>query len=141
MAEDQQRPDLMVLLARAYFLTGQKVEAAEVCSSLLSKLPFCLEANHILAEILAGSERAGEAQAYRQRVQALDPYAAQISPGAPSSDLVPEAAVMVEKLDMGPGQPASGAPSQPEWAASIGVKVQSMTSEKNSCQIGSPHLL
>jgi competence ComEA-like helix-hairpin-helix protein len=131
MAEDQQRPDLQVLLARAYFLTGQKVEAAEVCTTLLNKLPFCLEANHILAEVLSGSERAGEAQAYRQRVQALDPYAAQVSPAAPSPELVPEAAVMVEKLDWRPGQPASDVPAQPVWAASLGVNIQDTPSEKD----------
>ena len=41
LADDPQRFDLRVLLARLYNLSGQKFDATEVCSKLISKLPFC----------------------------------------------------------------------------------------------------
>ena len=62
--EDPKRYDLQVVLAQAYYLAGQRVDAAEASSTLLKSLPFCLEANKILAEILSHSERADEAQVY-----------------------------------------------------------------------------
>lgn len=123
LAEDPQRPDLMALLAQAYFLTGQRVEAADTCSVLLKKTPYCMEANRILADILVNTERSAEAQAYRQRAQALDPYAAHTSPAAPTPDRVPDTAVSLEKLVWTPGQPITGPQGQPEWAASLGVDI------------------
>jgi len=121
LVEDPQRADLLVMLAPAYFLTGQRVEAADTCSTLLKRAPYCLEANRILAEILANTERASEAQLCRQRVHALDPYSAQISPAAPSPDQVPDSAVSLERLVWSPGQPIAGLPGQPEWASSLGL--------------------
>ena len=125
LAEDPQRPDLLSLLAQAYFLNGQRVDAANTCSTLLKKTPYSLEANRILAHILGSTERAEEAQVYRQRIQALDPYYSHISPSAPTSDQVSEAAVTLEKMIWSPGQAVSGAPGQPEWAASMGVDIAS----------------
>ena len=121
LAEDPQRPDLLAMLAPAYFLTGQRVEAADTCSTLLKKAPYCLEANRILAEILVNTERTQEAQLCRQRVHALDPYAAQISPAAPSPEKVADNAVSLERLVWSPGQPIAGLPGQPEWASSLGL--------------------
>jgi tetratricopeptide (TPR) repeat protein len=80
LLEDPQRTDLQVLLARMYYLSGQKVEAVEVCSKLLKKLPNCLEANRIIAAILPETERKDEAPAYQNRVAALDPYLVQSPP-------------------------------------------------------------
>ncbi len=121
LTEDPQRPDLLALLADAYFLTGQRVEAADTCSTLLKKTPYCLEANRILSEILSSTERASEAQLCRQRVYALDPYAAHISPSAPTAERVSDSLISLEKLVWTPGQPVSSLPEQPDWAASIGV--------------------
>lgn len=124
LAEDPQRPDLLSLLAQAYFQNGQRVEAANTCSSLLNKFPYSLEANRILAEILSSTERAEEAQVYRQRVQALEPYFGHTSPASPTPDLVSETAVVLEKLVWSPGQSVTGAQKQPEWAASLGVELE-----------------
>lgn len=131
LAEDVDRPDLLVLLAQAYFLSNQRVEAANTCSTILQKLPYCYEANRILAEILAKSERASEADDYRKRLQLLDPYAAHIPPGASSPDNAPEAAIQIERLVWSPGQSLTGGPAQPEWAASLGVDLEA-TPEKES---------
>jgi tetratricopeptide (TPR) repeat protein len=73
LADDPQRPDLLVLLANTYFLAGQQVEAVETCSNLLKKYPNCVEANRILAAILPETERATDADTYYKRVITLDP--------------------------------------------------------------------
>src|SRR5512134_1557237 len=72
LSEDPGRNDMQVLLARAYYRSGLKNDAAEVASTVLRSNPYNLEANRVLVEI-AGAE---SAQAYRQRVIELDPYAA-----------------------------------------------------------------
>jgi tetratricopeptide (TPR) repeat protein len=119
LADDPQRFDLLVLLARLYNLSNQKFEATEVCSTLISKLPFCLEANQILAEVLPGTSRAEDAKKFQQRIFALDPYSAFISPTSPTSDLVPDQAVMVEQYIWNPSETETQAP---DWTRNIGVK-------------------
>jgi hypothetical protein len=90
--------DLLVLLARVYFRAGQKVESTEICTSLLKKYPYCLDANRILIEILPGTARSDATQVYRHRVNALDPYAAFAAPSIFNSAEVADAAVSIEKL-------------------------------------------
>lgn len=119
LSEDQKRVDLLALLARMYFLSGQKVEATEISSSLISKLPYCYEANRILKEVLPETSRAEDARIFQQRLFALDPYAAFISPNAPTSSQVPEQTVMVEKVEW---QPDMDTGQSPDWARTIGVR-------------------
>lgn len=119
LAEDPQRLDLQVLLARLYYLSDQKLEAIEVCSSVLSKLPYCYEANLILAEILPGTSRADDAKKFQQRIYALQPYAAFISPSAQSVDQVPDQAVM---LDMDEWDSDDRAVQTPEWTQNLGIE-------------------
>jgi tetratricopeptide (TPR) repeat protein len=121
LAEDPKRVDLEVILARIYMILGRKAEAIEVCSRLVSKLPNCLEANRILAEILPGTSRGEDAEAYHQKVIALDPYSADITSSAPTSNDVPDNAIMVDFLEYQPSQQTG---QQPEWANSIGVNFQ-----------------
>lgn len=109
LLEDPQRVDLETLLARMYFLSGQKVAATEVCSRLINKLPFCFEANRILAEVLAESARADDAKHYLSRVHAMDPYLAYLTPEILTSAEVPDSAVELERLEWLPeeaSQPA-----------------------------------
>ena len=123
LAEDPQRLDLQVLLAHAYARTGQQIEAADMCSALLRKLPYCLEANQIMADVLASTERKENSQAYRQRVVALDPYAAFLSPDTSDSNKVPDQAVTLEKLDWHPDQGTGSGTGRPEWASSLGLNL------------------
>ena len=132
LAEDPQRLDLQLLLGSVYYRAGQKIETAEVLNSLLRKLPYCLEANMIMAALLSNTERSQETLAYSQRVQALDPYAAHVSQTAPTPDLVPEQAVTLEKLDWKPDLGGPGGTSQPAWAASLGVDVEDFSSGKEA---------
>jgi tetratricopeptide (TPR) repeat protein len=119
LADDPQRYDLMVLLARLYYLSGQILEATEICSSLISKLPYCLEANQILCKILPRTSRADDVVKFQQRIIALDPYSAFITPASPTSDMVPEQAVMVDHYAW---PSAEGEQQAPEWARTIGVR-------------------
>ncbi len=127
LAEDQKRVDLLVLLSRMYFLSGQKIEATEICSSLITKLPYCYEANRILKEVLPETSRAEDARIFQQRLFALDPYAAFISPNSPTSAQVPEQTVMVEKVEW---QPSMGDSQSPDWARTIGVRWEDLPEEQ-----------
>ena len=118
LAEDPKRIDLEVILARMYFLTGMKVEATEVCSRLITKLPFCFEANRILSEILPETARAEDAKIYQQRVDAMDPYAAYISPSSPTLSNVPDNVVTVDRLEW---DSADNNALKPEWARTVGI--------------------
>ena len=127
LAEDPKRPDLQVLLARMYFQIGQRLESAETCSTLIGKLPYCLEANQILAEILPSTERASDAEIYSQRVQALEPYAAFTSIQTPTPERVPDSAISIDRYD---GSLREGIPTiseQPDWASSLGVDLSELT--------------
>ncbi|HVN54080.1 MAG TPA: tetratricopeptide repeat protein [Anaerolineaceae bacterium] len=120
LAEDPQRNDLQILLARMYYLAGQKVEATEVCSNILAKFPYCYEANRILAEILPGTSRADDAPIYQQRVAALDPYVSFTSASTPDPADVSDAAVSLERMIWDPARVSS----QPQWAESLGIQIE-----------------
>ena len=120
IAEDPQRFDLRVYLAQMYVQSGEQVKAIETCGSIISKLPYCLEANRILAQLLEKTERLDEAQGYKKRVEELNPYEAFVGPNAPNESQVPAQAVIVDQL-IWDGGPAVAASDQPEWAATAGV--------------------
>ncbi len=122
LADDPQRLDLQVVLADVYAKAGQRVEAASICNGLLHKLPYCLIANQVMAEILSESERVEDSRIYLQRAQALDAYLAHVSPGAPTPDKVPDIAVSLERLSWQPGKSIEGS-GQPDWATSLGVEL------------------
>ncbi|MDD5468386.1 MAG: tetratricopeptide repeat protein [Anaerolineales bacterium] len=124
LGEDAQRPDLQVLLARAYALANQKVESVEICNSLIAKYPYCLEANRLLSELLVHTDREVEVETFKMRYRALYPYAAFVTESTPTPEQVPDAAVNVEKLEWRPGRRFAEQASQPEWASSLGVQIE-----------------
>ena len=132
LAEDPHRTDLQALLARAFFLAGQKVEAVETCGALVTKLPYCLEANHVLQEVLPETERADEAETYRERVIALDPYAAHLSPHANSSDDVPDSAIMLKKHEWISEEPEIIEQKQSDWVESLGIDFEGLMPSDDS---------
>lgn len=117
LSEDPNRVDLEVVLARIYFLLGQKVEATETCSKLISKLPFCYEANKILTEILPGTAREEDEKIFRQRVIDMDPYFQYVNEKTLATADVPDSHIVIDLLDWDPG---SIVDDQPDWAQSIG---------------------
>ncbi len=126
LVEDPKRIDLQILLGQCYLRVDQRVEAAETCSIILHKLPYALEANRILEQILSSTERSDEARACRERVQALDPYYAHTTSVRPDSSQVPDEAVVIEKATWQPGRSSGQLGAQPDWAASLGVKVDDL---------------
>lgn len=119
LVEDPQRVDLEALLARMYFLSGQKVAATEVCTRLITKLPFCFEANRILAAVLPETSRAEDAKRYLARVHAMDPYLAHLTPETLSSAEVPDNAVELDRLEW---VPEYGTSQPADWAKVIGAE-------------------
>jgi cytochrome c-type biogenesis protein CcmH/NrfG len=128
LVEDPNRVDLEVILARLYFTSGQKVEATETCSKLISKMPYCYEANRILAEILPGTARAEDEKIFRQRVIDLDPYFAFVSDSGVSSTEIEDDEVQLDYLDYDPSLETE----QPDWTQSIGLSWENQSeSEKD----------
>ncbi|RJP47640.1 MAG: hypothetical protein C4583_15925, partial [Anaerolineaceae bacterium] len=123
LGEDPGRSDLQPLLALAYFRAGQKVEASETCSKLLSQFPYCLDANRALIEILPGTGMAESANTYKQRVIELDPYAAYVRGSIFQTADVPDNAVSLERLDY-KGQPVE---TSPDWGKSLGIGLEAAT--------------
>jgi tetratricopeptide (TPR) repeat protein len=121
LADEPNRPDLQVMLMRAYFHSGQKVEAAEIAATLLKKYPYCLDSLRVLVDVLPGTARAENAQVYRQRLQLLDPYSSFTKESVFFSNQVPDSAVNLQRLDYRPGA-LPGLP-QPDWSASLGIKL------------------
>jgi len=119
LKEDPGRMDMQVLLARAYYRTGLKNDAAEVASALLRTNPYCFDANRVLVEIL-GVDHPESVQPYRQRVVELDPYAAQVTSSVFLSDEVPNMAVTLERLDWN-GQPVG---LQPDWETTQAISLE-----------------
>ncbi|MDO9085787.1 MAG: hypothetical protein Q7U53_06235 [Anaerolineaceae bacterium] len=125
LSEDPNRVDLEVILARIYYLLGQKVEATETCSKLISKLPYCYEANKILTEILPGTTREEDEKIFRQRVIDLDPYFQFTDEKIQLTSEVSDTKIMVEYLEW---DPMSTSYEQPDWIQSIGLAMDSKQS-------------
>ncbi|MFH2102959.1 MAG: tetratricopeptide repeat protein [Chloroflexota bacterium] len=121
LTEDPNRPDLQVLLARAYYRAGHKVDATEMTAALLNKYHYCLDALRILVDVLPGTARAEDTQVYRQRLRMLDPYSSLAKGSAFHADQVADNAINLDRFEFVPG--AQQYSSQPEWAASLGIKL------------------
>ena len=97
LEEDPRRIDLEVILARMHYLSGSIDEAASVCSQIISKIPFCFEANKILQQIHIDKKEYDAAAINKNRLVSLDPYY-QFLPDPFSEQEVPENKVVLEKL-------------------------------------------
>ena len=91
-----ERIDLQLLRARALWLDGQRMEAAETALDVLEKLPYAIDANRIMTELWLAERRPSDAQRYLSHIEALDPYLArQLAAGeAAEEDLL-----TLEELD------------------------------------------
>ena len=135
LSEDPLRIDLEVILARLYFLTDRKVEATEICSKLISKLPYCYEANRILADILPDTTRAEDAKIFRQRIHELDPYFSESTITQQDIIEVPDNAVTLDYLVYRGNQKDD---SQPDWAKSIGVQTEEFKNDTGEWNFNTP---
>jgi len=131
LAEDPLRPDLEVLLAKAYFETKQIPEAREIANQILAKLPYCYEAIYLLWQIslLEGKEK--DAQKHLAKLAELDPYAAHLNKSISTTEQVPDTAVLLEKFESTSSSATQAISQQPDWAASLGIQI-SAEEEKES---------
>ncbi|HEY5730773.1 MAG TPA: tetratricopeptide repeat protein [Anaerolineales bacterium] len=125
LEEDQGRIDMQVLRAKAFYRSGQKNDAADAASTALKRYPYCLDANLVLAEILS-NDRPESAQAYRQRVIELDPYAAQAVDNMFHASQVSDAAVSIEYLEWN-GQPVG---MSADWSSTQAIGLESGLSDQ-----------
>jgi len=130
LSENPDRVDLEIILARIYYLTNRKVEATEICSRLVGKLPYCYEANWLLSEILPGTSRADDVKIYQKRLQELDPYLIHINSTTPKPEDVPDNAIMVEYLDISTMQIDTR--ETPSWASSAGIQWEGTEPEEEA---------
>jgi competence ComEA-like helix-hairpin-helix protein len=126
LSESPDRLDLQVLLAEVYARSRQRVEAVDLASQVLRKLPFCLSANQIMVDMLKGTERENEIETYTQRLNQLDPYAAYVTNATPRSENVPDQAVRLNKLDYVANKASLESSGQPLWAATLGIAAADM---------------
>lgn len=126
LAEDPQRVDLEIVLAKMYFKNGQKVEATEISSRLISKLPYCMEAIRILADTLRETSRAEEAKIYHEKLVALEPYLAYVEAEGQDVGHVPDNAVTLDRLEWTPSLEAE----QPAWAQDLGLRIEGQEGEQ-----------
>lgn len=123
LKEDPGRSDMQALLARAHYKSGARNDAVDAALALLQRLPYALDANRVLVEVLSG-DRNDAAQSYRQRVVELDPYAAQVTGNIFLANEVSDAAVALERLDWN-GQPVG---MQSDWRETQAISLESPSS-------------
>ncbi len=121
LANDPQRIDMQILLAKAYYHMGQKADATDLCSQLLKRYPYCFDANRVLVEVLHSTQSAESTQVYRLRVIELEPYCAFVKDSVFHSDQVADAAVSLEQLEY-KGQPVDMGTN---WGGSLGIGLAS----------------
>lgn len=129
LSEDSQRPDLQVLLAEMYFNTNRNADAIEVCSKLIEKLPYCLYANRVMVDILRAGQREVEAKPYLERVEELDPYAAQVDLSTPLEE-VPADSVILDQLVL-ESQTSSPVTPPKAWTASLQLPEEEKYEKEN----------
>ncbi len=118
LSSDPERSDMQVLLARAYFRSGQKANASEMCADLIKKYPYSFEANRIMIELLPSTPDGAESkQLYRTRVGELDPYATFGGGSVFKADEVPDPAISFEKLEYKGGEE----PEVQRWNSPLGA--------------------
>ena len=122
LSEEPDRIELAVLLAKMHSICNQKAEAADICNRILSKLPYCYEANQTLFDLLPENAQE-ERKIYQQRLFAINPYVAYLTSSYPSVTLVPDQSIMLERLEYN-GE--TTVEEQPEWAQSVGAELSSI---------------
>ncbi len=111
------RIDLQLLRARALWLDGQRMEAAETALDILERLPYVIDANRIMTELWLAEKRPSDAQLYLKRIEDLDPYlASQMATG----EEAPENLLLLDRLDFNEADWRDSEIVNPEWLDSLG---------------------
>lgn len=111
------RIDLQLLRARAFWLDGRRMDAADTALDILERLPYVIEANRIMTELWLAEQRPSDAQLYLKRIEDLDPYLAhQMATG----EEAPEDLLMLERLDYSGAAQREREIVNPEWLNTLG---------------------
>ncbi|MCY3780652.1 MAG: tetratricopeptide repeat protein [Chloroflexi bacterium] len=112
LERNPERLDLRLLRARALWLDGRRMDAAESAIQILEQLPYAIDANRIMTELWLAEQRPSDAQTYLGRIEELDPYMAhQLAAGEPApDDLLP-----IDELDYNSISSREHAIVDPEW--------------------------
>ncbi|MBM3125437.1 MAG: tetratricopeptide repeat protein [Chloroflexi bacterium] len=117
LSQDPQRADMQVLLARAYFKSGQRADASEMCRRLLTRYPYCLDANRILLDLSPARNGGSDSEVFHTRVNELDPYATFVKGSVFQSNEVADNAITIEKHQF----TGEEIPMGQEWNSSLGI--------------------
>ncbi|MBN2085653.1 MAG: tetratricopeptide repeat protein [Anaerolineales bacterium] len=124
LTEDPDRPDLQVLLASALFDSGAVQESADICTAILQKLPYCLEANRVMGMALLASNKHEDAEKLFQRIESLDPHIdLEVLKKEKRIAELPGQTVSLSRLEY-EGQEKTVRTKQPSWASSLGLKIE-----------------
>jgi tetratricopeptide (TPR) repeat protein len=134
LASEPDRMDLQVVLAEALWRSAaRRPETVERCDLILEKLPNCVRANAIMAQLRLANEQEEEAAPYLKRWQELAPYETEglqlvVSGGGwmPSQ----KAAATPLELDYLEWTPPARAESEmetPEWVRELGLALGGQT--------------
>ncbi len=126
------RIDLKLLLARSLADAGHPVESAEVATDIVRTLPYCLEANRILAEIWLRNNRPSDALPFLRRVESLSPYLALELAGQEITD--GRDPYIVQRLDYEAAETKRLASVQADWMSELGDALQK-TSEVSPASV------
>jgi tetratricopeptide (TPR) repeat protein len=100
--EHSNRFDLEVTLAKMLFQSGQYIEAVECCLDIISKYPFCFDANHVLVQTLPETSEAKDVNIFQLRLNELDPYYKFVSKERPDVYSIPDIAVSIDEMQETP---------------------------------------
>lgn len=96
ISESPQRIDYRIAMAKAFFESGDLIQAVETCVEILGELPYCLPANLILDQVITKNHTSENFGFYHNRLVELDPYHAFMLSTTNSVFDVPDIAVLIE---------------------------------------------
>ncbi len=118
LEQSPKRIDLQLLLAETLWESHHPVEAGEMAVQVLRKLPNCLAANRIMAQLFLDYERPSDAQKFLDRIEAVDPYEALevVRPGVEP----PQNMYLLERLDYSAKVVGALSTQTPDWVEELG---------------------
>ena len=110
--EHPERIDFEIIMAKMLILAGNMIEAVETCLKIISKIPYCFDANHILFQILPENLENYDVEIFHKRLIEIDPYYKYVSKQRPDIYAIPEVAVSLKELE----QPSLEAIDSINWS-------------------------